>query len=165
MPRKLPKSTSDDSHLAGESKQSENKHFAGMAAEVTEGTSDDTHLADDGFTDTPLGLVSYNVGIQNSELQNSKNWAKKYRKLQEDVRSAFGHAVDIQVLLICEFGNMFESIDRELSSGVAQPTGRRVHCTRELPFRSASSDFGLATMRCNNDFKLLQTATIASCCK
>ena len=38
---------SDDSHLAGDSKPSENKHFAGMAAEVTEGTSDDTHLADD----------------------------------------------------------------------------------------------------------------------
>ena len=34
-------------HLARDSKQSENKHFAGMAAEVTEGTSDDTHLADD----------------------------------------------------------------------------------------------------------------------
>ena len=36
---------------------------------------------------------------------------------------------------------------------------------RPQPFRSASSDLGLATMRCNNDFKLLQTATIASCCK
>ena len=47
MPHKLPKSTSDDSHLAGDSKQSENKDFAGMAVEVTEGTSDDTHLADD----------------------------------------------------------------------------------------------------------------------
>ena len=47
MPRKLPKSTSDDSHLAGDSEQSENKDFAGMAAEVTEGTSDDTHLAAD----------------------------------------------------------------------------------------------------------------------
>ena len=43
----IEKSTSDDSHLAGDSKPSENKHFAGMAAEVTEGTSDDTHLADD----------------------------------------------------------------------------------------------------------------------
>ena len=43
----LPKSTRDDSHLAGDSKQSENKDFAGMAAEMTEGTSDDTHLADD----------------------------------------------------------------------------------------------------------------------
>ena len=47
MPHKLPKSTSDDSHLAGDSKQSENKDFAGMAAEMTEGTSDDTHLAAD----------------------------------------------------------------------------------------------------------------------
>ena len=47
MAANLPKSTSDDSHLAGDSKQSENKHFAGMAAEVTEGTSDDSHLAGD----------------------------------------------------------------------------------------------------------------------
>ena len=47
MAANLPKSTSDDSHLAGDSKQSENKHFAGLAAEVTEGTSDDTHLAAD----------------------------------------------------------------------------------------------------------------------
>ena len=47
MPHKLPKGTSDDSPLAGHSKQSENKDFAGMAAEMTEGTSDDTHLADD----------------------------------------------------------------------------------------------------------------------
>ena len=47
MPHKLQKSTSDDSHLAGDSKQSENKDFAGIAAEMTEGTSDDTHLAAD----------------------------------------------------------------------------------------------------------------------
>ena len=43
MAANLPKSTSDDSHLAGDSKQRENNH---LAAEVTEGTSDDTHLAD-----------------------------------------------------------------------------------------------------------------------
>ena len=47
MPLKLSKSTSDDSHLAGDSEQSENKDFAGMAARVTGDTSDDTHLADD----------------------------------------------------------------------------------------------------------------------
>ena len=45
MPRELPKSTSDDSHLAGDTKQE--WQLAGMAAEVTEGTSDDTHLAAD----------------------------------------------------------------------------------------------------------------------
>ena len=39
--------TSDDSHLASDSKQIQNKHPAGMTAEVTEGISDDTHLADD----------------------------------------------------------------------------------------------------------------------
>ena len=41
MATALPKSTSDDSHLTGDSKQSENKDFAGM------GTSDDAHLAGD----------------------------------------------------------------------------------------------------------------------
>ena len=39
--------STSDSHLAGDSKQSENKDFAGIAAEMTEGTSDDTHLAAD----------------------------------------------------------------------------------------------------------------------
>ena len=47
MAANLPKSTSDDSHHAGDSKQSENKHFAGVVAEVTGDTSDGTHLADD----------------------------------------------------------------------------------------------------------------------
>ena len=47
MATNLPKSTSDDSHLAGDSTQSDNMDFAGMGAEVTEGTSDDIHLADD----------------------------------------------------------------------------------------------------------------------
>ena len=47
MAANLPKSTSDDSHLAGDSKQSKNKEFVGMAAQVTERTSDDTHLAAD----------------------------------------------------------------------------------------------------------------------
>ena len=41
MPRKLQKSTSDDSHLAGDSEQSENKDFAGMTAEVSEAESDE----------------------------------------------------------------------------------------------------------------------------
>ncbi len=78
MANKLPKSTSDDSHLPGDSKQSKNKHFAGMAAEVTEGTSDDAHLAADVFTYTTLALMSYNIGIQNTEL-NGKGWEKNIR--------------------------------------------------------------------------------------
>ena len=48
MAANLPKSTSDDSHLAGDSKQSENKHLLMqllVATQVTERTSDDTHLA------------------------------------------------------------------------------------------------------------------------
>ena len=60
----LPKSTSDDKHLADDSKQSENKHFAGMAAKVTEATSDDTHLAG-GYKD-PQGGNDESSGGQHS---------------------------------------------------------------------------------------------------
>ena len=44
MANKLPKSTSDDSHLAGDSKQE--WQLKGWQL-VMDGTSDDTHLADD----------------------------------------------------------------------------------------------------------------------
>ena len=65
MPHKLPKSTSDDSHLAGDSKQSENKDFAGIAAAVTEGTSDDTHLAADSKRqENAAGTSGYTPPIQ-----------------------------------------------------------------------------------------------------
>ena len=53
MAANLPKSTSDDSHLAGDSKRPENAAGSSgyappvQATEATEGTSDDTHLADD----------------------------------------------------------------------------------------------------------------------
>ena len=57
--------TSDDSHLAGDSKQIENKHPAGMTAEVTEGTSDDTHLADDSKRgENAAGSSSYAQPVQ-----------------------------------------------------------------------------------------------------
>ena len=64
MPRKLPKSTSDDSHLAGDSEQSENKDFAGMAAEVTESTSDDTHLADDSHCHQEMDLTAVSTVLR-----------------------------------------------------------------------------------------------------
>ena len=64
MAENLPKNTSEDTHLADDSKRQENaanhsgyappvqeKHRiasdGNASAEVTEGTSDDTHLADD----------------------------------------------------------------------------------------------------------------------
>ena len=75
--------------------------------------------------------MSYNIGIQNNEVRG-QNWTHEYNKLRNDVKSAFTHEAGIQVLLICEFGNMLVSIDRTLCSGVTQPTGRTTKCTREL---------------------------------
>ena len=59
MATALPKSTSDDSHLTGDSKQSENKDFAGM------GTSDDAHLAGDSKRQaTAAGSSGYAPPVQ-----------------------------------------------------------------------------------------------------
>ena len=100
---------------------------------MTGDTSVDAHHAGDAFTDTILALMSYNIGIQNAEIRDGKKWTAKYTKLQNDIKSAFTNTeAGIQVLLISEFGNMFDSIDRILACGVTQPTGRKVKCTREL---------------------------------
>ena len=83
------------------------------------------------LTDTTIALMSYNIGINNNEV-GANYWENKYRKLQNDVRSAFTHAAGIEVLLLSEFGNMFKSIDAILSSGFKQPTGHWVYSTEEL---------------------------------
>ena len=103
-----------------------------MAARVTEDTSDDTHLAGHALSDTVLALMSYNIGIQNKEVHSGKNWTQKYKRIRDDVEAAFTNEAGIQVLLISEFGNMFDDIDGVLSSGVAQPTGNKVRSTCEL---------------------------------
>ena len=56
--------------------------------------------------------MSYNVGIQNKEIV-WKNWKRKngkYNKLKEDVRKTFAHGTGIQILLISEFGHMFQKL-------------------------------------------------------
>ena len=81
MAANLPKSTSDDSHLAGDSKQSENKDFAGMAAEVTEGTSDDTHLADDSNRqENAAGYSGYAPSVQEERRIASDGNAYTFRE-------------------------------------------------------------------------------------
>ena len=105
-------------------------------------SSVDAHQATDAFTDTTVALMSYNVGIDNKEPGGKNNWPTKYRKLQNDVKSAFTHATGIQVLLLSEFGNMVTSIDRQLACGVKQPTGVTVFCTREF-FENLLASIGL----------------------
>ena len=131
--------TSDDTHLADDSKRRENAaSSSGYAPPVQEewpmtaDTSVDAHHAGHAFPDTVLALMSYNIGIQNKEVHSGRNWTQKYKRIRDDVESVFTNKAGIQVLLISEFGNMFDDIDGVLSSGVAQPTGRKVRSTREL---------------------------------
>ena len=77
MAKENPTSTSDDLHLAGDSKQSENKHFAAMAAKVTEGTSDDTHLADDSKRqENAAGFSGYAPPVQEDTRHMAANLPK-----------------------------------------------------------------------------------------
>ena len=78
--------TSDDTHLADDSKRRENAAgSSGYAPAVQEGgrmtgdTSVDAHHAGDAFTDTTLALMSYNMGIQNAEIHSGKKWTAKYK--------------------------------------------------------------------------------------
>ena len=115
-------------------------------------SSVDAHHAADAFTGTTVALMSYNIGIINNEIQNSNKWAQKYMKIRDDVKSAFNHDTGIQVLLISEFGNVFNSIDEILPySGVPltrpRPTrdgtySATVYCTREL-FENLLADIDL----------------------
>ena len=99
-----------------------------MPGELPKSTSDDTHLADDSKRpENAAGSSGYASPVQEG------GHKQKYKKLRNDVESAFTNTeAGIQVLLISEFGNMFDSIDRILACGVTQPTGRKVKCTREL---------------------------------
>ena len=134
MAGRVTKHASDDTHLADHRKQRENM---ASSSSGTENTSVDAHHAGYAFTDTTIALVSYNLGINNNEVpsSNSCKWTSKWKRLRNDIASAFKHEIGVQVVLISEFGNMFESIDNvfeQSKGGVTQPTGHKVKCTREL---------------------------------
>jgi hypothetical protein len=79
---------------------------------LTSCSSADSHRADRVSPDTMAALLSYNVGIQNAEI-TGKKWTKKdgkYNLLKNDVQKTFEHDTGIQILLISEFGNMFDTI-------------------------------------------------------
>ena len=81
------------------------------AAGIASCSGADSHRGDDASRDTVVALLSYNVGIQNAEICGQK-WRTSngnYNKLKKDVRDTFGHSTGIQIMLICEFGNMFEA--------------------------------------------------------
>ena len=93
------------------------------------------------LTNTSIALMSYNIGIQNNEVLGNK-WPNKYKRLQDDIESAFTHEAGIQILLLSEFGSMFTSIDTILDSGVEQPTGRKIYNTKQL-FEDLLGDINL----------------------
>ena len=77
--------TSDDTHLADDSKRRENAaSSSGYAPPVQEewpmtgDTSVDAHHAGHAFPDTVLALMSYNIGIQNGEVHSGRNWTQTY---------------------------------------------------------------------------------------
>ena len=73
-----------------------------------------------------LSLVSYNVGVNNNEMQKIQNKQAKYKKLWTDIKKTFTSEHSITIMLMCEFGYMltplsnpeitkvFEMILREL---------------------------------------------------
>jgi hypothetical protein len=80
--------------------------------------------ADDIAVDTSVGahhagetiaLMSYNIGFNNEEvLSRTPNFEQKKLKLKADIASAFNNEIGIQALLLCEFGNMFDTLDKHL---------------------------------------------------
>ena len=92
------------------------------------GSVDGHHAADScpddvGLAETTVALMSYTIGINNNELDNNRKWAVTYRELQDDIKAAFDHVCEIQILLLSEFGNMFISFDEKLCRGHRQPSG------------------------------------------
>ena len=75
---------------------------------------DGEHLdSDDLATEGVLAIAYYNVGINNNEILG-KPWTKpsgKREKLKTDIYAIFLPAHGMQVLLICEYGQMHPNID------------------------------------------------------
>lgn len=62
-------------------------------------------------TDAVLGLVSYNLGIQNTEAPKLLLMVEKYNKLEADIGKTFNSTEGINIMLLSEFGNMYKNID------------------------------------------------------
>ena len=76
----------------------------------------DAHHA---VTNTTVAVMSYNVGINNTEIMGN-HWASKYELLRDDIESIFAHEVGVQVLLLSEYGNMLDSMTASSTKEVFQ---------------------------------------------
>ncbi len=64
--------------------------------------------------DTVVAIAYYNLGVQNKQV-TGKHWNKKGGAAQliaKDIEAIFSASHGIQVLLLSEFGNMYDSIDK-----------------------------------------------------
>ena len=57
-----------------------------------------------------LSLVSYNVGVNNNELQKIQKKQAKYKKLWTDIKKTFTSEHSITIMLMCEFGYMLNPL-------------------------------------------------------
>jgi hypothetical protein len=89
-----------------------------------------------------IALMSYNIGFNNEEvLSGTHNFELKKLKLEADIASAFTNEIGIQALLLCEFGNMFDTLDRHLEAqfGVTV-VGYFENIVRDIPNRLPTMD-------------------------
>ena len=57
-----------------------------------------------------MSCVSYNVGVNNNEIQKIQSQQRKYKKLRTDIKTTFTSEHSITIMLMCEFGNMFSPL-------------------------------------------------------
>ena len=94
----------DGTHLTSSTVASDGLHFTGEASQLN--------------AETVWAAAYYNVGLQNGEL-TGKNWnnktSVKQRLLKDDFKKILEHKENIEIIFLCEFGNMNPTIDVVLS--------------------------------------------------
>ena len=89
-------------------------------------TSVDLRHAGDKSSGATVALMSYCVGIQNTEV-DGRGWATrggKLEKLRSDVENIFDHPQRIQIALFSDVGNMFAKLSDR--SGGPHPTAEEI---------------------------------------
>jgi len=120
-------------------------------------------------TETAVAFAYYNVGIQNAEvLSQTTKWHGEVKRLEDDIQAAFNSEHGLEVLLLSEFGNMYDAIDvvfRTLrKSGGGFPPARDAQEFFEHLLQRV--DLGHITVHANVPYVSLvdgQTWYVASC--
>ena len=97
-----------------------------MPVHANHADSDEAHLA----VGDPIAMLFYDMGSNNNEA-TGKDWCKKLRRIEQDVRKVFQTHHHVQALFITESGNMFQSIDPGLANTRHGAAGRVHFCGRQ----------------------------------